>query len=90
MREAGGAVHAGGLCLSQANKDTGCRMEIKNHSMEKLLHPGTDERDPFTSHQSPMAVSSAQVDISFLKRLCDSCGECPGNAKYTNGIFFGN
>lgn len=35
-----------GLCLSQTNKDTGCRMEIENHSMEKLLHHGTDEKRP--------------------------------------------
>lgn len=42
------------------------------------------KRDPSTSHQRPMAVSSARVDISFLKRLCDS----PGYAQYTNGIFF--
>lgn len=46
MREAGGAVHAGGLCLSQANKDTGCRMEIKNYSAEKVLRRGTDEETP--------------------------------------------
>lgn len=46
--------------------------------------------DPSTSHQSPVAVSSARVDISFLKRLCDSCGGRPGNAKYTSGIFLGN
>lgn len=48
------------------------------------------KRDPSTSHQSPMVVSSAPVDISFLKRLCDSCRERPGNAKYTSGIFLGN
>lgn len=63
-------------------------MEIKHYSVEKLLHRGTDEETP------PPLIRARWlwilVDISFLKRLCDSCGERPGKAKYTSGIFLGN
>lgn len=46
------------------------------------------KRDLSTSHHSLMAVSSAQVDISFLKRLCDSCGERNGYTEDTIWDFF--
>lgn len=64
--------------------------KLKTTPWRKFYTVAQMKRDPSTSHQSPMAVSSARVDISFLKRLCDSCGGRPGNAKYTNGIFLGN
>lgn len=46
------------------------------------------KRDLSTSHYSLMTVSSAEVDISFLKPLCDSCEECQGYAKHTIWAFW--
>lgn len=51
--ETGVTGHSGGLCHSQTNKDTGFRMEINNHSMEKLLHRGTDEKRPLHLSSQP-------------------------------------
>lgn len=62
--------------------------KLKTTPLRNFYTVAQMKRDLSTSHQSPVAVSSARVDISFLKHLCDSCGECPGNAAYTNGIFF--
>lgn len=44
--------------------------------------------DLCTSHHSLMVVSPAQVDISFMKCLCDRCGERHGYAEYTIWDFF--
>lgn len=46
------------------------------------------KRDLSTSHHNLMAVSSAQVDISFLKSLRDGRGDRSGYAESTVWDFF--
>lgn len=69
MREAGGTMRAGGLCLSQTNKDTGCRMEIKNHSIDKLLHCGTDEKRPLHLSSEPGGCQLGSSGYQFSEAL---------------------